>query len=91
MEREPTEQMEIELLPLADLKRDILLGRFQSGPSALALLLASGLVPRMTKIRKETGNPSRRLSLRSRYQSRYHLAATSIVVVSPFSTWTSHR
>lgn len=39
--REPTEQMEIELIPLADLRAAALAGTFGDAPSALAILLAA--------------------------------------------------
>ena len=38
--REPTEQIEVELLPLADLVERARRGEIEDGPSALALLLA---------------------------------------------------
>jgi ADP-ribose pyrophosphatase len=41
MHREPTEQMEIELVPLAELRRRALAGEIEDAPSALAILLAS--------------------------------------------------
>jgi len=44
--REPTEQMELELLPLASLAEMALSGGVLDGPSALALLLASRRVAR---------------------------------------------
>jgi hypothetical protein len=39
--RENTEQMELELLDLADLRGRALRGEIEDGPSALAILLAS--------------------------------------------------
>ena len=41
IEREETEQMEIELHPLADLRQQALRGRLEDGPSAYALILAA--------------------------------------------------
>jgi ADP-ribose pyrophosphatase len=41
MRREPTEQMELELLPLPELRRRALAGELEDGPTALAILLAS--------------------------------------------------
>jgi len=42
--REPTEQIEIELVPLADALQRVLAAPVSDGPSALALLLAQKLV-----------------------------------------------
>jgi ADP-ribose pyrophosphatase len=39
--REPTEQIEVCLLPLAELRRQALRGELEDGPSALAILLAA--------------------------------------------------
>lgn len=45
LHREPTEQMEIELIPLADLHAAALAGTLDDAPSALAVLLASARRP----------------------------------------------
>lgn len=39
--REPTEEIEVELLPLADLRGRALRGEIEDGPSALAILLVA--------------------------------------------------
>ena len=41
MRREATEQMEIELVPLTELRAKVLRGEVEDGPSALAILLAA--------------------------------------------------
>ncbi|MCG8590470.1 MAG: NUDIX hydrolase [Proteobacteria bacterium] len=46
MSREPTETMELELVPLPELLTKIRQGRFEDAPSALALLLAADFLRR---------------------------------------------
>jgi ADP-ribose pyrophosphatase len=41
MQREPTEQIEVVLLPLTELRARVLRHEFEDGPSALAILLAA--------------------------------------------------
>jgi ADP-ribose pyrophosphatase len=41
LSREPTEQMEIELYPMAELREHVLRGEIEDAPSALAILLAA--------------------------------------------------
>ena len=45
IQREATEQIEVELHPLAELKERALRGEIEDGPSALALLLAADRWP----------------------------------------------
>jgi hypothetical protein len=44
MQREPTEQMEVVLLPLTELRARVLRHELEDGPSALAILLAAVLL-----------------------------------------------
>jgi ADP-ribose pyrophosphatase len=44
LQREPTEQIELELIPLTKLRERVLHGQIQDGPTALAILLASHAV-----------------------------------------------
>ena len=44
LQREPTEQIELEMIRLAELRESALVGKIEDGPTALAILLAHNIV-----------------------------------------------